>query len=275
MKPQRFGIRDLLEKYVKKHNIFEIAAPLLEEPESTQQDSAAGRKPLNAKESAERQRLATEITNVQDEDIRAVRGDSPFKYFLDGCRKTYHLCDLSTNGGYIVPLIAGQFSSAIVSRDNETGRISLYKHDRNSIAIILSGGDGLNGEDAKELVRKIEERATSTGQMFYAKDVHLKKTGNNKKPVDNKIEKPQDKAIPDAVKEKAEAQSEKVKSLLVEVKEAEPNIDGALEGTTFSRKDKETVRKVLEAVYELYEKTSDRDELIARVLQKLKRTNKS
>jgi len=188
MKPQRFGIRDLLEKYVNRHNIFEIASPLLEEPESIPQDSEAGRKPLYAKESAERHRLATEITNVKDKEIPVARSSSPFQYFLDGCRRTYHLCDLSTNSGHIVPLIAGQFSSAIVKRDNETGNISLYKHDRQGIVVILSGGGGLNGEDAKELANKIEERAVVTGQRFYAKDVPLKL-------VDNKAEKPQDKAI--------------------------------------------------------------------------------
>ena len=188
MKPQRFGIRDLLEKYVKPHNIFEIAAPLLEEPESVSQDSEAGRKPLHAKLSAEPRRIATEITNIKDKQIPVERGTSPFKYFLDGCRKTYHLCDLSTDSGHVVPLIAGQFSSAIVERDNRSGNISLYKHDRKGMVVILSGGDGLNGEDAKELVGKIEERASSIGQKFLAKDVPLKL-------VNNKVEKLQDKAI--------------------------------------------------------------------------------
>jgi hypothetical protein len=188
MKPQRFGIRDLLEKYVDRHSIFERTAPLLEDSEFTPQDSEVGRKPLSTKQSAESKRSAAEITNVKDRGIPSVRNSSPFKYFLDGCRKTYHLCDFASNAGHIVPLIAGQFSSAIVKRDNETGKISLYKHDRRGIVIILSGGDGLNGEDAKELVRKIEERATATGQTFYAKDVHLKLANN-------KVEKPQDKAI--------------------------------------------------------------------------------
>jgi molecular chaperone HtpG len=81
--------------------------------------------------------------------------------------------------------------------------------------------------------------------------------------------------VSDTDKEKAETESEKLKTLLAEVKETVPSIDGALEGTTFSRKDKETIRKVLEAVYELYEKTDSRNQLIERVLQKLKRTNKN
>jgi molecular chaperone HtpG len=86
------------------------------------------------------------------------------------------------------------------------------------------------------------------------------------------IQKKRNVSIAD--KEKAEAESEKLKSLLTEVKNTEPNIDGALEGTTFSKKDKETIRKVLEAVYELYGKTNSCDELISRVIQKLKRTNR-
>ena len=188
MRPQRFGIRDLLEKYVGKPNIFPIAVPLLEEPESMPQDSETGRKPLKSKQSAEPKRLASEITNVKDKEIPVARQTSPFKYFLDGCRRTYHLCDLSTDG-HIIPLIAGQFSSAIIERDNKTGNVSLYKHDRKSIVIILSGGGGLPEEDARDLVQKIEERAVSTGQKIIAHSVHLN-SANIKK-----IEKPQDKAI--------------------------------------------------------------------------------
>ena len=187
MRQQRLRIMDLLEKYVGKPNIFPIAMPLLEETESTVQDSEAGRKPLNSKQSAESKRGASEITNVKDKEIPVSRHSSPFKYFLDGCRRTYHLCDLS-NDGHIIPLIAGQFSSAIIERNNENGEVSLYKHDRKGIVIILSGGGGLNGEDAKELVQKIEERAALTGQKIIAQDVPLKF-------VNNKIEKPQDKAI--------------------------------------------------------------------------------
>ena len=62
--------------------------------------------------------------------------------------------------------------------------------------------------------------------------------------------------------------------MLAEVKEAEPNIDGALEGTVFSKKEKEANRKVLDAVYELYDKTKDREELVDRVLKKLERANR-
>ena len=188
MRPQRFGIMDLLEKYVGKPNIFPIAVPLLEEPESTTQDSESGRKSHNSRQkSAEPGRQAAEITNIKHKQIPAIRDTSPFKFFLDGCRRTYHLCNLS-NDGHIVPLIAGQFSSAIVERDNETGRISLYRHDRKGIVIILSGGGGIPDDDAKELVRKIEERAVSTGHKIVAHNVYLGSANN-------KIEKPQDKAI--------------------------------------------------------------------------------
>jgi len=80
--------------------------------------------------------------------------------------------------------------------------------------------------------------------------------------------------VPDAVKEKAEAESEKMQTLLDTVKNAKPSIDGALEGTVFSKKEREAIRIALEAVYELYEKTSDQNDLVNRVLQKLKRTHR-
>jgi hypothetical protein len=79
------------------------------------------------------------------------------------------------------------------------------------------------------------------------------------------------RSVPEAVKEKAEAKSEELKTLLVTVSGAEPNIDGALEGTYYSKKEKELIRTVLEAVNVLYEKTTNKNDLILRVLQKLKR----
>lgn len=109
---------------------------------------------------------------------------------------------------------------------------------------------GFVGDEAK----KVAMTAVRTGELKLAS---IQKQGK----------------IPDAIKEKAEALSEKMKSLLEEVAETPPSIDGALEGTTFSKKEKELIRKVLNAVYELYDKTGNRDELNRRVLEKLKRNN--
>ena len=81
------------------------------------------------------------------------------------------------------------------------------------------------------------------------------------------------KNVPDAIKEKAEVVSEKLNTLLDEVKESKPSIDGALDGTTYGKREKELIRTVLEAVYELYEKSNDRDDLVARVLKKIRRNN--
>ena len=80
--------------------------------------------------------------------------------------------------------------------------------------------------------------------------------------------------LPDTAKEEAESASEKLHTLFGEIKEARPSIDGALEGSSFSKREKELIRSVLEAVYELYEKAENRDELIKRVQQKLKRAHR-
>jgi hypothetical protein len=79
--------------------------------------------------------------------------------------------------------------------------------------------------------------------------------------------------VPEVIKEKAEIASEKLNTLLDEVKEAKPSIAGALEGSLYSRKEQELIRSVLDAVFELFETSKDRKDLVERVLKKLKRNN--
>ncbi len=198
MKPPHLRIRDLLEKYVSG-SIFPITVQLLEESESTTQDAETGRKPINSKNSAESGRLANVITNVKDREIPDVcRKNSPFRYFLDGCRRTYHLCDLSTASGHIIPLVAGQFSAAIVKRDNDNGKITLFTHERKSIIVLLSGGGGLSQDDAKDLAAKIEDRAQKSGQRIAVHSIPVKFQSISPKvrvTKSDKDERPQDQAI--------------------------------------------------------------------------------
>jgi molecular chaperone HtpG len=126
-------------------------------------------------------------------------------------------------------------------------------------------------ETAKQTIIKVNKQLESG----FVGDEAKKSVMATLRAEDQKLtEIQQRRHVPDTIKERAETQSEKLKSLLTEVKEAKPNIDGALEGTVFSKKDKELIRKVLEAVHELYEKSSNQDDLISRVIQKLKRTNR-
>ena len=126
-------------------------------------------------------------------------------------------------------------------------------------------------EEAKQTVVKVKKQLESG----FVGDGARKEAATIIRDADQRLTEIQKKRnVSDIDKEKAEAESEKLKTLLVEVKETEPSINGALEGTTFSKKDKETIRKVLDAVYELYDKSNNRDDLINRILQKLKRNNR-
>jgi len=127
-------------------------------------------------------------------------------------------------------------------------------------------------DEAKQEAVKVSKQLESG----FVGDAAKKETMTTLRDADQKLASIQQKPkVPDAIKEEAEAVSEKLQTLFTAVKEAEPSIDGALEGTTFSKKEREAIRKALEAVHELYDKTSSWEELYDRVLKKLKRTNKS
>jgi hypothetical protein len=177
-------IRDLIEKYVRE-NIFPVAVPLLEEPDTAQNTIInANRRNING--SAEQNRSADEITNVAEiKTLVSTRDNSPFRFFLDGCRRTYYLCDLATDSGIVVPLVAGQYSSAVVDRNNATGNIKLYKHHRQSIVIILAGANGLNSDDADALCTDINNRFPN--KEFVAKKVIPSYQVNSDKPSDKSI----------------------------------------------------------------------------------------
>jgi molecular chaperone HtpG len=126
-------------------------------------------------------------------------------------------------------------------------------------------------EEAKQTIIGINKQL----ENGFVGDAEKKEAMATLRTADQKLTEVQKKRnIPDAVKEKAEAVSEDVKLLITEVKETDPSIDGALEGTTFSKKEKELIRMVLEAMYELYDKINGRDDLKNRVIQKLKRSSR-
>lgn len=192
MKPQPYKLLDLIRKY--NRNIYPVAIQSMEEFDSLPQDSSTNAS-YSRQQSAENGRAADVISNVRlraDSGLKPCRKTTPFKYFLDGCRRTYYLCDMATRSGSIVPLVAGQFSSAVVERNNDNGKVSLYDYERKSIIIIPSGADGLDSEDADDLIEEIEERFK--GRHFTAKKLDIK-TGKKQGQKNYDDKKPQDKAI--------------------------------------------------------------------------------
>jgi hypothetical protein len=98
------------------------------------------------------------IINVKDESVITFnRCNSYFKYFLDGTRRAYYICDVISGDGGIVPIIAGQISSAILRRNIKNGKVDVLKHIKKAILLIPRGGSGLNEGDADEIKERIEK----------------------------------------------------------------------------------------------------------------------
>ncbi|RJR54775.1 MAG: hypothetical protein C4576_00480 [Desulfobacteraceae bacterium] len=102
-------------------------------------------------------RLRDEITNVLDRAGPPIaRSSSPLIYFLDGCRRAYYLCDMATPSGSMVPILAGQISSAVLERSRETGRVSLRRHENRGLLLLPVGGAGINQEDASAIKEVVD-----------------------------------------------------------------------------------------------------------------------
>lgn len=85
------------------------------------------------------------------------RHNSPFLFFLDGCRRAYYLCDIATSSGKMLPILAGQVSSAVIKRSKDTGHVSLFRHETKGLLLLPVGGGGINSEDAKAIKSVIDE----------------------------------------------------------------------------------------------------------------------
>ena len=111
-----------------------------------------------ARDLGEDARLTTgEIRNVCSSPIKFTRNNSYFSLFLDGCRRAYYICDLSSGSGSMLPIIAGQISAAIVLRSKETGRVKLFKHEKKGLILLPAGGNAINRDDASELKARIDQ----------------------------------------------------------------------------------------------------------------------
>ncbi len=105
----------------------------------------------------------TEIRNVADGGPSFCRDNSYFSYFLDGCRRAYYLCDMATKSGAMLPIIAGQVSSAVLKRARDSGKVGLKRHDKRGILLLPVGGNALNSDDADEIKRVVDASFASDG----------------------------------------------------------------------------------------------------------------
>lgn len=86
-------------------------------------------------------------------------GDSIFKYFLDGSRKTYKIGDIITTDNKFVPVVAGQIGAVCCVR-NENRKMSKYELKRRNVLMLF---DSIQ-EDDYEAIKKLME-ATSVKKI--------------------------------------------------------------------------------------------------------------
>lgn len=79
-------------------------------------------------------------------------GDSLFKYFLDGSRKTYKIGDIITPDNKFVPVVAGQIGAVCCGRDT-SGKMSKYELKRRNILMLF---DSIQEDDFQAIKNSLE-----------------------------------------------------------------------------------------------------------------------
>jgi hypothetical protein len=120
----------------------------------------------------------TNIRNIIDCPISFNRKKSYFSCFLDGCRKAYYLCDMSTPSGAMIPIIAGQVSSAVLKRERSTGKVSLHRYEKLGLLLLPVGGNALNTDDVNVIKKIIDTNFENDG--ITAKSITIRHPENPK-----------------------------------------------------------------------------------------------
>jgi hypothetical protein len=63
---------------------------------------------------------------------------------------------MATNSGSMLPIIAGQISSAVIGRNRNSGDVYLKCHKKKGLLLLPEGGNALNKEDVKEIKEIID-----------------------------------------------------------------------------------------------------------------------
>lgn len=181
MEKNNTKLTDLLREYYP--NVYLVADKSLSNYDAPPQDVESVK--FTKKSNAEKGRHPGLISNVRDNTSSLIvsRETSPFKYFLDGCRRTYYLCDIASASGRVIPVIAGQYSAAVIKRDN-AGDVSLFRYNRYAIIVFLTGGNGLNKGDCDELCKKINNSFPDIDLRAVSVDL---KNQHNETPQDASI----------------------------------------------------------------------------------------
>lgn len=121
-----------------------------------------------------------EVLNAsENNNISFSRNSTYVNYFLDGTRRAYYLCDMATSDGTIVPIIAGQISSAILKRNRTDGKLELHKYIHRGLLLIPKGGGGLNEGDADEIKSEVEKNFSKYNLFVEFVTMRNKETPQN------------------------------------------------------------------------------------------------
>lgn len=175
--PSSLTLIELLKKY--NSNTFPVSNFSLDNLDEEPQDSSVTSDQIARHKPGEYAAIpADTVMNVIDGSPPFTRGTSYFSMFLDGCRRSYYLCDMCTPSGAMLPIIAGQVSAAVVRRDRATGRVSLDRYIKRGLLLIPAGGNALNTADAEEIVASIDKAFLSDG--ITGKRIEIKHNDNPK-----------------------------------------------------------------------------------------------
>lgn len=143
-------VLDLLKKKLNP-DIFPVSRVSVDFLDEPVQDAGVTSDRVHRKNAGENSALApNEIRNVRICGGDFLRTNTPYRFFLDGCRRAYYLCDIATESGRMLPVFAGQVSSAVLERDNTNGRVKKYKYNRRGLLLLPEGGDGLPRDEITE-----------------------------------------------------------------------------------------------------------------------------
>lgn len=168
---------ELLKKY--NRNTFPVANFSLDHLDDEPQDKSwTDENMVRNSLGEDTAHASTHISNVETEPVPFNRQNSYFSYFLDGCRRSYYLCDMSTASGSLLPILAGQVSSAVLKRDRASGRVSLHRYARSGLLLIPAGGNALNTDDANEIKSIID--LSFVGEGIKGKCINIRHSDNPK-----------------------------------------------------------------------------------------------
>ncbi len=118
---------------------------------------------------------------------------SLFKFFLDGCRRTYKIAEMETARGKLMPIVGAQIAVGILQRSTAT--LSRYNIKRLNILCLCNK---INKDDYKEIKKEIEKNTVCQTPFTLLQYAHEENSG--KTPEYSAISRIQKKMLDEELK---------------------------------------------------------------------------